>query len=78
MEPLQRGEVRLNSSRASSRAVCFVSSYGHAIPECCLLTKAGRSSQLVLTVEYIRANPELCVSERRVCFFVKGALGFSH
>lgn len=74
----QHGEVRLNSSRASSRAVCLVSSYSHAVPECCLLIKADRSSQLVLTIEYLRANLELCVSGRRLCFFIKGALGFSH
>lgn len=78
IETLQRGEVRLNSGGASSRAMCLVSSCSHAVPECCLLIKVDRSSQLVPNVEYLRANPELYVSGRRVCFFIKGALGFSH
>jgi len=68
IETLQRAVARWNSSEAISRALCLASSRGRAIPECCLLIKAGRSSQLVLTIEYVRANPELCVSGRRVFF----------
>ncbi|XP_075597217.1 PH and SEC7 domain-containing protein 3 isoform X4 [Balearica regulorum gibbericeps] len=75
---LKHGEARWNSSGASARAVCLISLRGHAIPEWCLLIKVDRSRQLVLTIEYVRANPELCVSGRGMCVFSSKVLWGFH
>lgn len=58
---MQHEQSRPIFSGASFRAICLKSSGGHAVSDCCLLIESERSSQLVLTIEYVRTNPELCI-----------------